>query len=84
MSTSSVTKKDNVVKCNLGGFEGVLRIFKKKKKKKNEVECLIGDDENTAVAGKRFLVLNYVFHDISTKDILFRKNVAVCLNFLHN
>lgn len=33
MSTSSVTKKDNIVKCNLGGFEGVLRIFKKKKKK---------------------------------------------------
>ena len=83
MSTSSVTKKDNVVKCNLGGFEGVLRIFKKKKKK-NEAECLRGDDENIAVAGKRFLVLNYVFHDISTKDILFQKNVAVCLNFLHN
>ena len=36
MSTSSVTKKDNIVKCNLGGFEGVLRIFKKKKKKKKK------------------------------------------------
>ena len=44
--------------------------------------CL-SDDENIAVAGKRFFVLNYVFHDISTKDILFQKNVAVCLNFLH-